>query len=140
MPKKAGYRSALIAVIDNQARRTFAYGTDDCLMQTAEGLAVVLDAPEKVMDLVARYRGRYSTLLGGYRVLKRDGFDGPLALVASLFAEIHHSEAVDGDIGARFENGHWGFGLICDGHFFVTTPTGSGILPRSKSEKTFRVE
>lgn len=140
MSKRDGYKPALIAVIDGQARREFAWGTDDCLMRAAEAVAVVLDDPAKVTDVVAKYRGRYKTLAGSYRILKRDGFDGPLDLVASLFTEIHHSEAVDGDIGAKFEDGHWGFGVICDAFFHVTTQNGAGILPRSHSQKTFRVE
>lgn len=138
--KKDNYKKELAAVIDAQARRSHVWGQDDCLFRAGEAVCVTVSDPAPIASLLEKYRGRYSTLAGAYRVLKKDEYDGPLSLVASLFTEIHHSQAVDGDIGAKFEDGHWGFGVINGAFFYVSTPSGTGILPRSHSQKTFRVE
>lgn len=140
MAKKANYRAALAAVLDAQERRPHVYGRDDCLMRCGEAVAAILDDPAGVVAAMEKYRGRYKTLAGAYRALSADGFESPLEFVASFFPEIHISRAVDGDVGAYDEGGHWAFGVICGAHFYVSAADGTGILPRSRAERCFKVE
>lgn len=133
-------RSRLLTYVDQQERQSFAYGTNDCLMMTAGAvLAVLDDCPNrrKVEKIVARYRGRYTTLAGGKRLIRK----APLALVASIFTELdHHSDADDGDIAAKPIGAEWTFGVIIGAHFYVQAEAGLGILPRSDALKVFKVE
>jgi hypothetical protein len=125
------WRSKLLAFLDSQEREPFAYGVNDCLLMTAGAVAAVTG-----VDHAAPYRGRYTTLRGGKRVIGMT----PLDLVASILPEILPVEAGDGDIAAKRESAEWSFGVIVGAHFYVRTETGLGILPRGDAEKAFRVE
>jgi hypothetical protein len=125
------WRSNLLSFLDSQEREPFGFGTNDCLLMTAGAVAAVTG-----VDHAEPYRGRYSTMRGGKRVIGMS----PLQLVASKFPEIHPSEARDGDIAAKMEGDEWSFGVIVGAHFYVRAPDWLGILPRGQAEKAYRVE
>lgn len=125
------WRSSLIAYLDRQERRAFAYGENDCLLMTSGAVATMTG-----IDHAAAYRGRYRTLAGGRRVIGMT----PLEKVASLFVEIHPVEALDGDIAAMPVGRDWTFGVLVGAHFYVLAETGLAILPRGGARKAFRVE
>lgn len=139
MRRKDGWRTRLLAKMAEQERQPGIYGESDCLLRLSDTVEVMLD-----IDFGAPFRGQYTTLEGGYRALKKAGFKGPIEFLTSPdgcgFTEIHHSEAMDGDIGAVLRDGHWAFGHIVDAYFFPALPTGTAILPRSRAEKAFRVD
>jgi hypothetical protein len=133
-----GRRTRLLAAMAAQERVPLRFGRSDCLMRLADTVEAMTG-----VDHGARFRGRYSTLRGAYRVLKQAGFDGPIAFLTSPegagLKEIHPSAAMDGDIGAIMQDGHWAFGHIVGGDFFPAGTEGTAILPRSRVERAFEV-
>lgn len=133
-----GRRSRLLAAMEKLERVPVVYGKSDCLMRLAETVMAMTG-----VDHGARFRGRYRTETGGYRVLKRAGFDGPIDYLTSPqgcgFREIHPAEAGDGDIGAMQRDGRWAFGVIVVDKFYPATGAGMAILPRRRVERAFEV-
>lgn len=129
-PRKDNWRSALIAYVDQQADRPFAYGVNDCLLVTAGAVEAMTG-----VDHAADYRGRYTSLSGGKKLVGKS----PLRVVADLFPEIRPSMAGDGDIAACRQGKDWAFGVLIGAHFYVQTQAGLGILPRSAACKAFKV-
>jgi hypothetical protein len=130
MQRKDNARSALIAFLDTQERLPTVFGESDCLLFLAGGVEAMTGE-----DYAADYRGKYTTLAEGVALIGMT----PLAKVKSLFAEIHPSEARDGDIAAIKQGRDYTFGFFMGGNLFVRAETGSGILPRADVTKAFRV-
>lgn len=143
MTRRVGaWKSRLITAMDIMEREPHVYGQSDCLMRVGYCAAAMFDDPlrSEILGVLETYRGRYSSLSGAYRVLKKDGLT-PISLVTRFFAENNPIDATDGDIGAVKQDGrNWGFGIISGAHFYVATEAGTGILPRSTMQKAFRVE
>lgn len=133
-----GRRTRLLAAMANQERVPLKFGRSDCLMRLSDTVMAMTG-----VDYGARFRGRYKTLRGGYRVLAHEGFDGPIDFLTSPngagLREIHPSKAHDGDIGAVMDGGHWAFGHIVGADFFPCGARGTAILRRSRVERAFEV-
>lgn len=125
------WRSELIRYLDQQEGKPFEFGTHDCLIMTAGAVQVLTGT-----DHAEPYRGRYTSLSGARKVVGKSF----LKLVKSILAEIHPSEALDGDVIAKHEGREWIFGVLMGANFYVVRPDGLGILPRSVADKAFRVE
>lgn len=130
MARLDNWRPALIDYIDQQTREPFAYGANDCLLVVAGAVHVMTG-----VDHAAAYRGRYTTLSGGKRLLGCS----PLKFVGGLSEEIHPSRARDGDIGAARSGREFAFGIFIGAHLYVQTESGMGILPRRDAIKAFKV-
>lgn len=74
------------------APRPFVPGTHDCALFLAGAVEAMTG-----VDYAASYRGRYTTLRGGLRILRRDGFADHIALAAHHLPEISPAEARPGD-------------------------------------------
>lgn len=81
------WRSRLTAYCAAHARTPFAEGAHDCA-QFAAGAVEAMTGT----DPMGEYRGRYTTIAGGMRVLKKAGFADHVEFVASKFAEYQPSE------------------------------------------------
>lgn len=126
------WHSKLLAYMDQQERKPFAYGVNDCLLMTAGAVAVVTG-----VDHAAPYRGRYSNMTEARALIGQS----PIKFVASLCGEYDHpSQAGDGDVAAIRQGGQWTFGILVGPYFFTQTETGLGILPRGTAQKAFRVD
>jgi hypothetical protein len=125
------WHSKLLAYIDRQERKPFAYGSNDCLLMISGAVEAVTG-----IDHAAPFRGRYKSMQEGRALIGKP----VLAFIRAVFAEVHVSLAVDGDIAARKEMGQWSFGVLIGAHFYVQTETGLGILPRAAAEKAFKVD
>jgi hypothetical protein len=133
-----GRRTRLLAALERLERVPVVFGRSDCLMRLADTVQAMTG-----VDHGARFRGRYTTEAGGYRVLKRAGFDGPIGYLTAPdgcgFAEIHPSRAQDGDIGAILRDRRWAFGVIVGDRFYPAGVGGLAILPRGRVERAFSV-
>jgi hypothetical protein len=126
------WHSKLLAYIDQQERKPFAYGVNDCLLMTAGAVEAITG-----IDHAADYRGRYSSLAEARKLIGKS----PIKFVASLCEEWEHpSQAGDGDVAAMRQGREWTFGVFDGPHFYVQTETGLGILPRSAAHKAFKVD
>lgn len=143
MTRIHNWQSALSVAIDQQERLPHVYGQTDCVMRVGINAAALLREPKhgEILAAMERYRGRYTSLTGAYRVLRKDGLT-PLSLIGKHFDELDHPVmAGDGDIGALKQDGkHWAFGTFIRGHLYVATENGIGILPRGLAQKAWRVE
>ena len=68
-------------------------GRHDCCLFGASAVEV-----QTGVDLAAPWRGRYTTMAGGRRVLRKAGFADHVALLAAHLPEVHPAYACEGDL------------------------------------------
>lgn len=88
-----GWRSLLYAWTLSIAELPHDYGQHDCALFTAGGI----DAMHGT-DLARQWRGRYSTLAGGLRVLRKAGYRDNLDMLAQMARPVEPAHAQIGDI------------------------------------------
>lgn len=123
-------RAILSAYIDQKSSEPFAYGTNDCLMVAAGAVEALTG-----VDHAAEYRGRYTSLAAGRRLIGKT----LLEFVGERFPSIHPAQAVDGDIAVIRQGHDWVFGIVIGAHVYAQTEAGMGILPRSQAARAFRI-
>ncbi|SOC48470.1 hypothetical protein SAMN05892877_1764 [Rhizobium subbaraonis] len=134
--RKDDWYSSLSQYIDAAFRRPFAYGEFDCTLFAAGAVEAMTG-----VNLYADYAGRYQTLAGGLRHLKKLGFDNHVDYAASLFEEVHPSMAQVGDIAVvDTETGH-GLGIVQGSRIYVAQPgaLGLGLVDLLQASRAFRV-
>lgn len=100
-------------------------GTHDCCIFMAGAVEA-----QTGVDLAAGWRGRYTTMAGGQRLLRKAGYEDHVALVASHLPEGHVSQALPGDIAiVPAEEGPAG-GVVQGGAVYVLGQDGRlAIVP-----------
>lgn len=90
------------------------------------------------VDLAAPWRGRYTTLAGGRRILRRAGYVDHVALIAAHLPEAHVSAALPGDIAVvPTEDGPAG-GVVQGGAVYVLGLSGRlAIVPMAPVIRLF---
>ena len=73
--------------------RPIAPGQHDCCLFGAGAIEA-----QTGIDIAAPWRGRYTTMAGGRRILRKSGYADHVALAAAALPEIHASSAREGDI------------------------------------------
>lgn len=138
MNRLPSWRSALHAYLHEVWRKPLVWGEYDCALFSAGGVEVMTGE-----DFSAPYRGRYKTLAGGLRLLKKHGFDSHADLAASLFEEIHPSMAQVGDLAAVkvADAGLYALGIVQGSRIYVLRPetAGIGTVDLLDAERAFRV-
>ena len=112
--KVYGWEHLLAAATDTARAKTFIWGIHDCPTFAFE-TRMILTGGE---DIAALWRGRYTTALGGARVMRRLGWASPEEMGRSLLGEPRPSVllAARGDI--VLADSGLGFG-ICTGRAAV---------------------
>lgn len=102
-----------------------AYGRWDCMLFAADAVIAMTGT-----DLAADFRGRYTTLRGGLRVLKRAGFADQLALIDRLVGpRTGWMDARPGDVAAVMgEDGLPAVGIVQGAMIYVLGPVGGIAL------------
>jgi len=136
MKRRHDWRPALLAYMQAVAPIPFQWGRHDCALFAAGAVEAMTGE-----DFAAPYRGRYTTLLGGLRVLRRDGFADQAALTASLFEEIAPALAGVGDIAVVPEGDVIALGVVQGPRIYVVGPdvTGIGTVDLLRASRAFRV-
>lgn len=135
MRRYSYWRTALADYVQRSAGRPFVPGDHDCALFAAGAVAAMTGE-----DFGADYRGRYKTLAGGYRLLKKRGFDNHADLAASIFEEIHPSHAMVGDLAAINGDGGISLGVVQGEGVYVLSPEGRiGTVPLLSATRAFRV-
>lgn len=115
--------------------RELRAGHHDCCLFGAGAIAA-----QTGIDLAAPYRGRYSTLAGGRRVLRRDGYADHIALIATHLPEAHVSAALPGDIAIVPTEDGPAVGVVQGGAVYVLHPAGGvGLVPIYPVQRLFKV-
>jgi len=114
--------------------RPFAHGTHDCALFVAGAVEAMTGS-----DPGARYRGRYTTLKGGLKLVGRDGLADHVAVFARVFAEVPPALAAAGDIAVIGEVGTPALGIFGGEAIFVLRAGGLGLMPRAAATRALQV-
>lgn len=135
MRRYSFWRTALADYLGSCVGRPFQPGQHDCALFAAGAVQAMTGE-----DFGSDYRGRYKTLAGGYRILKRLGFDNHADLAASIFEEIHPSQAMVGDVAVVVEDGNVALGIVQGEAVYVLHTTGRiGTVSLLGASRAFRV-
>ena len=130
---KADLRSFLAA----QAGAPFAWagqdGGHDC--GSFAGGAVEAMTGDNPHAAVA---GKYKTMAGALRALKRLGHEDHIAYAASVLDEIDPLYAQFGDIAVVQGDDGPALGVVVGAHIEVRTPAGRGVVPLTDAVRAFR--
>lgn len=124
----------LIEYLSDSARKPFQPGLHDCALFSAGAVASMTG-----VDHAADWRGRYTTLQGGARVLRKAGFADHIALAAAHLDEIAPAFAAPGDLAAIPQEGAMVLGVVQGERVYVLTQNGLGLLHLSDAARAFRV-
>lgn len=135
MRRYSYWRTALADYLHRVSGEPFVPGRHDCALFAAGAVDAMTGE-----DFAADYRGRYKTLAGGYRLLKKRGFESHADLAASIFEEIHPSHAMVGDIAAVNGDGGIALGIVQGEGVYVLSPEGRiDTVPLLNAIRAFRV-
>ena len=135
MKRYSFWRTALTDYVQTVASEPFRWGEHDCALFAAGAVRSMTGE-----DFAARYRGKYKTLRGGLGLLKKAGFADHAEMAASLFEEIHPSQAMVGDIAAVEEDGAVALGVVQGELIYVLRPDeGLATVPLLRAARAFRV-
>ena len=127
---KADLRSYLAA----QADAPFELGVVDC--GSFAGGAVEAMTGENPHAKVA---GKYKTMAGALRALKRLGHEDHIAYAASVLNEIDPLYAQFGDVAVVDSPEGPALGVVIGAHIEIRTPVGRGVVPLTDAVRAFRV-
>ena len=134
MQKLVDWRPRLRGFLAAQADAPFAYGSADC--GAFAGGAIEAMTGENPHAKVA---GKYKTMAGALRALKRLGHDDHVAYTASLLTEIEPLYATFGDIAVVDSPDGPALGVVVGAHIEVRAPGGRGVVPMTDAVRAFRV-
>lgn len=87
----------------------------------------------------AKVAGRYKTMAGALRALKRLGHDDHIAYAASLLTDIYPPYAAFGDIAVVDSPEGPALGVVVGAHIEVRAPGGRGVAPLTDAVRAFRI-
>lgn len=135
--RRSDWYARLSAYVEEVRRKPFVYGEHDCALFAAGAVDAMTGS-----DPAAGLRGKYKTIAGGFRQLKKLGFANHADLAASMFDEVHPSHAQIGDIAAiDLGSGAVALGVVQGARIFVLRPDMQGMatVDLLTASKAFRV-
>lgn len=134
-----GWRKRYESFIDAVKARPFDWEQHDCAVAFAGGLVLALTGE----DLVAPWRGRFSSRAGALEVMRQAGFSNLGDLVATLLPEHEHPSRMRlGDIAGIPMESAFRLSLgICNGAgtILVLREDGMGVLDQGAAVRAWRV-
>ncbi|MDA3888699.1 MAG: hypothetical protein PF443_07845 [Allgaiera sp.] len=134
MKRFTDWQSRLISYLHDVLRRPFQEGMHDCALFAAGAVEAMTGE-----DYAAPYRGRYTTTLGGLRILRKDGYDDHVALAAAHLAEVPGAFAQPGDLAVIPTDDGPSLGVVQGDRVYCLLPIGLGLEPLSSATRAFRV-
>lgn len=131
--KTDGWQARLRAYLDAQAGEAFSLGGNDC--GSFAGGAVEAMTGTNPHTAVA---GRYRTMAGALRALRKLGHEDHVAYAASVLDEIEPAYAAYGDIAAVPGESGLALGVVTGTHIAVRAPEGLTIVPLTAAVRVFR--
>ena len=132
--RRPDWKLQLIQYLGEAARRPFRPGEHDCALFAAGAVEAMTGT-----DFAASFKGRYTTLKGGIRLLRAAGFADHAALAAELLPEIAPAFAAPGDLAVIDTPGGPALGVVQGEGIYVLTPDRLGVLPLLSAQRAFRV-
>lgn len=124
------WEKRLVAVTEAHLVTPLVWGKSDCLLTASDVVSAVLGT-----DPAVDIRGRYKTRIGAYRLIKKYGFANLGEVLANRFEEIGPAMAMRGDLGLYQST----VGYFCEYGFAVKGEDGLRFLPRTMTERAFKV-
>jgi hypothetical protein len=135
LPRVEHWERLLIAAIDTARAKPFVWGVHDCPTFAFE-TRMILTGGE---DVAALWRGRYTSALGGERVMRRLGWASLQEMGHALLGEPRPAVLLAGRGDIVLADIGLGFG-ICTGATAVgMAPAGLVTLPLTACERAWRV-
>ena len=135
MKKHETWKQDLRAYLAEQADQPFVFGRVDC--GSFAGGAVEAMTGQNPHAKVA---GKYKTMKGALRALKRAGHEDHVAYAASVLTEIENPLfAQFGDIAVVDSPEGPALGVVVGAHIEVRAPHGRGLVPLTDAVRAFRV-
>lgn len=134
MTRFPDWRQRLVAYLHVARRKPFSYGRHDCTIFAADAVMAMTGK-----DHAAAFRGRYSTVAGGLRVLRKAGHADNVEMVASLLPECHPIMAQPGDLAAIDTEDGPALGVVQGEAIYVLSPSGLSLAPITAARRAFRV-
>lgn len=128
------WKLRLIQYLAEAARTPFVPGQHDCALFAAGAVAAMTGA-----DYAVGFRGRYTTLKGGVRLLRAAGFTDHVDLASTHFAGIAPAFAAPGDLAVIDTDGGPAMGVVQGEGVYVLTVDRLGLLPLIAASRAFRV-
>ncbi|QYK42872.1 MAG: hypothetical protein KF887_07150 [Paracoccaceae bacterium] len=128
------WRSRLGTYVAGAAATRYRPGRHDCALFAAGAVAAMTGS-----DPAAPWRGRYTTLRGGFRVLRRAGYRDHLALVTATLAPCPPSFARAGDLAAVPGEAGLALGVVQGERIYVLRETGLATVDLLQAVAAWRV-
>lgn len=136
MRRAENWRTAFYAAIDAHRFHRFEWGVHDCAVLTADCIQAVSG-----VDLAARFRGQYASKKQAEELMQAVGWENPVAILASAFAEIHPSRAIVGDAAVVKTSSGPATAPVVGSELVVFSPGGFiGLVSLSEAVRAFRIE
>ncbi len=134
VPRFPDWRARLQDYLQKVSRTPFEDGVNDCALFLAGGVEAMTGK-----DYAAPYRGRYTTIRGGMRILKRAGFEDHIDLALHHLKEKPVAFANVGD-GAVVVNGNEpALGIVQGPSIFVLMEHGIAHVPLTQARTVLEV-
>lgn len=125
----------LAAWLADGAQRPFEIGRHDCALFAAGAVAA-----QTGVDYAAPFRGRYTTELGGLRILRRAGYRDHVALAAAHLRQRGPGDRPrPGDLAVIPASGLPALGVVQGAYIYALSPTGLGLAPLAAAAAFFEV-
>lgn len=128
------WRMRLQAYLQEVARTPFEPGKNDCALFLAGGVNAICG-----VDFAADYRGRYTTITGGLRVLRKHGHEDHIALAKEHLTEKPVAFANVGDGAVVVDGNEPALGIVQGPSVFVLTEGGLGHVPLTSASTVLEV-
>lgn len=136
MKRRASWRPDLHRYLLSVWRKPLVWGDHDPPLFVAGAINSMTG-----VDPGADYRGRYTTMLGGLRLLRRNGFKTPADLYAGMLPEVKPARAQVGDVALVQVGQDIGLGIVQGPRIYVLRPgaAGVGTVDLLTAKRAFRV-
>jgi hypothetical protein len=134
MKRLNDWHARLVGYLHSATSTPFQYGHHDCTLFAAGAVRAMTGE-----DLAEGYRGRYTTLSGGLRVLRKAGYASHVDLVASVFEEVEPVFAVPGDLVVIESEDGDALGVVQGEAVYVLGMAGLSLVSAERARRAFRV-
>jgi SpoU rRNA methylase family enzyme len=136
--RRDDWKIRLIQHLGEVARTPYQVGQNDCALFAARAVAAMTD-----VDLAAEFIGRYRTIRGGIRILRKAGYADHIDLAAAHFDEVATCFAAAGDLAVVPGLEGEALGVVQGEVVYVLSaaePDRSlAVVPLALATRTFRV-
>lgn len=129
-------REAIRPVIDRYRNVEFRWGKHDCAIFGADCVKA-----QGGPDLARGYRGKYSTMMGGIKRARKNGYNSHVDIFEKNLNEIPVAFACTGDIAIIDTADGPAIGVVDGANIFAMRETvGLTVVPLNKAIKTLRTK